>query len=291
MLRLMFQTVVSTVASVLVAMPPLLGSGPAVLPNAPDSTKLAVIGDNGTGDREQYEVAQQMVAARREFRYDLVLMVGDNFYGSQRPADLERKFAIPYKPLLDSGVKFYAALGNHDEPHTVNYPPLNMGGRRYYTLSVKDLRVFVLDTNSLDPAQLRWFEAELQAAREPWKIAVFHHPIYGNARRHGSSLDLRVILEPLLRRYGVSVALSGHDHVYERIKPQHGIHYFVTGSGGKLRKGDLAPSPITAAAFDRDQAFTLMEISGDLLSFETISRTGTVVDSGTIPRVRTGSGT
>ena len=60
----------------------------ATLPNRPDSVKFAVIGDNGTGGREQYQVGQQMADARREFPYDLVLMLGDNFYGSQRPADL-----------------------------------------------------------------------------------------------------------------------------------------------------------------------------------------------------------
>jgi predicted MPP superfamily phosphohydrolase len=291
MLRLLIKTLAAVAASVLIAAPPLAGIGSAELPNAPGSIKLAVIGDNGTGDREQYEVAQQMAAAHRRFAFALVLMLGDNFYGSQRPADLARKFDIPYKPLLDAGVKFHAALGNHDEPHTVNYPPLNMGGRRYYTLSASDVRVFVLDTNSLDPAQLRWLEAELQATREPWKIGVLHHPIYGNARRHGSALDLRVILEPLFRKYGVNVVFSGHDHVYERLKPQHGIHYFVSGAGGKLRKGDLAASPLTAAGFDRDQSFMLVEIDGDLLSFETIARTGAVVDSGTISRntVRTGT--
>jgi 3',5'-cyclic AMP phosphodiesterase CpdA len=254
------------------------------LPNRPNTLKFAVLGDNGSGDSGQYELAAQMVAVHRLFSFGFVVMVGDNFYGSQAPPDLTQKFDVPYKPLLESGVTFHAAIGNHDEPFTMNYPPLNMGGRRYYTYVRQHARFFVLDTNVLDAPQLRWFESVLQESREPWKIAYFHHPLYGNAKRHGSAVDIRVLLEPLLLKYGVTVVFSGHDHVYERLKPQKGVHYFVTGSGGKLRKGGLAWSETTAAGFDQDQAFVIAEVDADSLFFQAISRTGATVDSGTIPR-------
>jgi hypothetical protein len=254
------------------------------LPNRPDTLKFAVLGDNGSGDSGQYELARQMTAVHGLFTFGFVVMVGDNFYGSQTPPELARKFDIPYRPLLDAGVTFYAAIGNHDEPFTVNYPPLNMAGRRYYTYVRQQVRFFVLDTNILDAAQLGWFESALQQSPEPWKIAYFHHPLYGNAGRHGSAVDMRVLLEPLLVRYGVAVVFTGHDHVYERLKPQKGVHYFVTGSGGKLRKGDLVRSETTAAGFDQEQAFMIVEIDGDSLFFQTISRSGATVDSGTIPR-------
>jgi 3',5'-cyclic AMP phosphodiesterase CpdA len=261
------------------------------LPNKPDSVKFAVIGDNGTGGREQYEVGEQMAEARREFPYDLVLMLGDNFYGSQRPADLVKKFELPYKPLLDSGVRFQAAIGNHDEPASVDYPPLNMGGRRYYTFARRNVRFFVLDTNALDPPQLRWLETELKAAPETWKISYFHHPLYSNAARHGDAVDIRLLVEPLLLEYGVSVVFSGHDHAYERLKPQRGIHYFVCGAGGQLRKGDLKRSEDTAAGFDQDRSFMLVEISDDELFFQVVTRTGLTVDSGLIRRPMTRIGT
>ena len=85
---------------------------PPLLPNVTGSLKMVVIGDNGTGSREQSEVAEQMASFRQQFRYDLVLMVGDNFYGAQRPSDLAQKFARPYKPLLDAGV-IARAFGLH----------------------------------------------------------------------------------------------------------------------------------------------------------------------------------
>jgi 3',5'-cyclic AMP phosphodiesterase CpdA len=266
------------------------GEPKVVLPNRSESVKFAVLGDNGSGDQRQDDIAAQMTAVHRLFGYELVIMLGDNFYGSQSPAELVRKFDRPYRPLLDAGVSFHAAIGNHDDPSTINYPPLNMDGRRYYTYVRKQARFFVLDTNMLDAPQLRWFEAALRDAREPWKIAYFHHPIYGNAGRHGSAVDIRVLLEPLLVRYGIDVVFSGHDHVYERLKPQKGIHYFVAGSGGKLRRGDLKPSDTTAAGFDQEQAFMIVEIDRRELWFQTISRTGATVDAGTIVhRTRTGT--
>jgi hypothetical protein len=269
-----------------------LAAGPAApLPNAAGSLKFAVLGDNGSGDRGQYDVAAQMARSRQSFPYELVIMLGDNFYGSQGPADLLKKFDVPYKPLLDAGVVFRAAIGNHDDIDTINYPPLNMAGQRYYTFVAKQVRFFVLDTNRLDRPQLQWFERALADAQEAWKIAYFHHPLYGNAGRHGSNVDIRVLLEPLLVRYGITVAFAGHDHIYERLTPQKGVHYFVAGSGGKLRKGDLERSETTAAGFDQDQAFMLAEVEGDQLHFETISRTGATVDSGSIARVRSRIGT
>lgn len=267
----------------------VVGMGPLAaptltLPNRANTLKFAVLGDSGSGDAGQYGLATQMGAVHQLFAFAFVIMVGDNFYGSQTPSELAKKFDRPYQPLLDAGVTFHAAIGNHDEPFTVNYPPLNMGGRRYYTYVRQQVRFFVLDTNIMDGPQLRWFESELQQSTEPWKIAYFHHPLYGNAGRHGSAVDIRVLLEPLLVSFGVAVVFTGHDHVYERLKPQNGVHYFVTGSGGKLRTGDLVPSASTAAGFDREQAFVIVEIDGDALFFQTISRTGVTVDSGMIPR-------
>ena len=270
------------------ALAPAVAREHTALPNAADSLKFAVIGDNGTGKAPQYEVGAQMAALRSRFAFDLVLMLGDNMYGRQRPDDFVEKFERPYAPLLAAGVEFRAALGNHDSPSNRFYKGFGMNGARYYAFAEKDVRFVVLDTNLLDPEQIAWFERTLAAATERWKICYFHHPLYSNAGRHGSNVETRVVLEPLLVRYGVSVVFAGHDHAYERSVPQKGITHFVQGASGQLRKGDIEPNPGTAAFFDQDRSFTAVEIVGDQLVFQTISRTGQVVDSGTIAR-RTGT--
>ena len=254
------------------------------LPNRSGSLKFAAIGDNGTGDRPQYEVAQQMTRLHSEFPFDLVIMLGDNMYGSQRPADFTRKFEQPYAPLLSIGVKFQAALGNHDTPEQIFYKPYNMNGQRYYTYTRNNVRFFALDSTLMDRKQVAWIESALRDSREDWKICYFHHPLYSNAARHGSSVDLRILIEPIFVKYGVNVVFSGHDHVYERIQPQKGINYFVSGAAGQLRPGNMRRSSQTAASFDQDQSFMAVEISGTDMFFQAISRTGKTVDSGVIRR-------
>jgi len=181
-------------------------------------------------------------------------------------------------------VKFQASIGNHDRPEQVSYRLFNMNGQRYYSYTRGSVRFLALDSNLMDRKQVEWIESTLRDAREDWKICYFHHPLYSNADRHGSAVDLRVLLEPIFIKYGVNVVFSGHDHVYERLKPQKGIYYFVSGSGGQLRPGNMAPSDQTAASFDRDQSFMVVEVAGADMFFQTISRTGQTVDSGVIHR-------
>jgi len=259
------------------------------LPNQNGSFKFIVLGDFGTGDRVQYELGAQMVSLHNRFKFDTAVLVGDNLYGSERPQDFEKKFERPYKPLLDAGVKFYASLGNHDSREQRYYKLFNMDGKLYYTFNPKpDIRFFALESTYPVPEQIEWLEKELSSSSSKWKIVFFHHPLYSSGDRHGSDIRLRAVLEPLFLKYNVSLVLTGHDHFYERVNPQKGILYFVVGSGGKLRSGNIdRSSGITAKGFDTDLSFLACEIAGDELHFAAISRTGQVVDSGTWTRRQT----
>ena len=255
------------------------------LPNRAGSVKFAAIGDNGTGDPPQYEVGAQMARSHAAFRFDLVIMLGDNLYGRQRPSDFVDKFEKPYAALLAAGVKFQASLGNHDnEDMQLEYSHFNMSGQKYYSFVRGNVRFLALDTNLMSKEQLAWLDRTLAEAREDWKICFFHHPLYSNADRHGSSMNLRVPMEPIFIKHGVNVVFQGHDHVYERLHPQNGIVYFVSGAGGQLRRGNMSPTKETAAYFDQDRSFMLVEIAGSTMYFQAISRTGQVVDSGVIQR-------
>ena len=247
--------------------------------------RFAVIGDFGTGTPQQFELAQVMADRRRRDPYEFVLTVGDNIYGGWSAKAVVDRFEVPYKALLSAGVEFFATLGNHDSAEEQRYAPFHMGGRRYYTFSRGAVDFFALDSNYLDPPQLSWLRQALAGSTAAWKIAFFHHPLYSSGGRHGSSADLRTMLQPLFTQYGVQVVFSGHDHVYERVKPQRGVSYFVCGSSGQLRRGNLDKrSPLTAAGFDLDEVFMRVEIDGDRLAFEAISRAGVVIDSGEIRR-------
>jgi 3',5'-cyclic AMP phosphodiesterase CpdA len=260
------------------------------LPLKPDSVRFAVIGDMGTGEPPQYELAAKLIAYRQEFPFDFVITLGDNIYDGGTPSDYELKFERPYKLLLDAGVPFYAVIGNHDKPNQRFYKPFNMNGQQYYTYKKGNVRFFALDTNEMNPRQFAWLEEELQNAGSDWIICYYHHPLYTSGGYHDASKELRGLLEPLFVRYGVQVVFSGHNHVYERVKPQKGIVHFTEGSSGSLRKGNLKKTALTAVGYDQDRTFMLVEIAGDELHFQTISRTGKTVDSGVIRRLVSVSG-
>ena len=270
-----------------VVAPPAKAEPPVALPMREGSLKFAVLGDFGSGTGEQYALAATMARTHQTLPFTLVLLTGDNIYGSDRPQDMEHKFAKPYKPLLDAGVKFYASLGNHDDRNQRFYPLFNMDEKLYYSFKApqQDVRFFALESGYLDVQQIGWIEREMAGSSEKWKIPYFHHPLYSSGERHGSQLDIRRILEPMFVKNEVSVVFAGHDHFYERTSPQNGIVHFVVGSGGQLRRGNIdRRSPFLASGFDTDQAFLAAEIDGDELFFNVISRTGQVVDSGVIRR-------
>jgi len=143
------------------------------------------------------------------------------------------------------------------------------------------VRFFVLDSNYMDPEQVAWLKNELAISTSDWKIAYFHHPLYTTAHR-GPEVELRRVLEPIFVEHHLDVVFSGHEHVYERLNPQKGVSYFTSGAAAKLRSGDTRKSALTAATFDTDRSFMLIEVAGNELHYECVSRAGKIVDRGVI---------
>jgi hypothetical protein len=262
------------------------------VPSRPDSIKFAVIGDSGRGSRPQYEVAEQMAAYRKRFAFTFVLMNGDNIYeGPASRDDYQTKFERPYKPLLDSGVTFHAVLGNHDDPAEREYPLFNMGGERFYTFKpdsgllstlTTDVRFFALDSTSLDQEQRAWIDRQLASSKSRWKICFLHHPLYTSGRYGLNARWMRWQLEPIFVHHGVNVVFAGHEHIYQRTAPQRGIVHFVSGGAGSLRRGDARRAQFVARSLDTDFHFMLVEIIGDTLYFQAITRRGITADAGVV---------
>ncbi len=259
------------------------------LPVKDGSVRFMVIGDTGSGAKEQLQLADVILRYKEAFPFEFALMLGDNLYGGETAKDYQKKFEDVYKQLLDSKVKFYAALGNHDESNQRFYDHFNMNGEEYYNFKKGNASFYALNSNYMDKKQIKWFEDQLSRDEAPWKICFFHHPPYSSGRKHGSDTQVREVVEPIFLKYGVDVVFTGHEHFYERIKPQKGIHYFISGAGGKLRPGDVKASNITAKSFDKDLHFMLIEIVDDQMHFQVISRAGATIDSGVLTG-RSGNG-
>ena len=162
-----------------------------------------------------------------------------------------------------------------------------MNGERFYTFKPPNssVRFFALDSNYMDDKQLKWLDDQLAASGSDWKICFFHHPPYSSGEAHGSDTTLRNQVEPIFVKYGVNVVFTGHEHFYERIKPQKGIAYFITGSSAKLREGNITPTEFEAAGFDTGYTFMLVEIAGDDMYYQALTDEGKTIDSGSIHRV------
>jgi predicted phosphodiesterase len=284
---------VSVTAVLMLALVLSAAAADILLPQKEGSIRFLVIGDSGTGGGAQKQVADRIAEVHKVFPFEFALMLGDNLYGGESAGDFRRKFEEPYKPLLDANVKFFASLGNHDDPAQRFYKNFNMNGERYYSFKAPKpgigsrggARFFALDSNYMPQEQLDWLKKELSASGSDWKVAFFHHPLYSSGEKHGSNTALREQIEPLFVEHGVDVVFTGHEHFYERIKPQQGITYFVSGSAAKLRRGNIADNTgMTAKGFDQGYTFMIVEIAGDEMHFQTIDSEGKTIDSGIIKR-------
>lgn len=250
--------------------------------------RFASIGDVGTGDDRQYAVARAMQQRWQAEPFATVLMAGDNIYDNGEIEKISEVFERPYESLLQTGVKFYAALGNHDVrtrrgDDQVRYEGYNMGGR-YYTFRQESVQFFALDTNQDRTfsshretpwmAQLGWLERELRRSPALWKVVYGHHPIYASGR-HGSNRSLAGDLAPLFERYGVQLYINGHDHHYERTQPLEGTTYITSGNGAKLR-------PVRGARWTAHAAsklgFTVFAVYPDKITVKAVDTGNAVYD-------------
>jgi predicted MPP superfamily phosphohydrolase len=256
------------------------------------AVRFAVVGDWGTGERDQFNTAARMLAIHERDPLDFILTTGDNIYPNGSSKHFVKKFEEPFAGLIKQRVPFYTVLGNHDvesgRQSQCRYPLFNMGGESFYSIRRGNglIDFFMLDSTDLSTTQVTWLETNLRSSRAQWKVAVMHHPIYSSGKKHGSEEQLRSRLEPLFTSYGVKTVFAGHDHVYERTVPQKGIQYFVTGAGGKVRRGDIdMSSPNRAASYDADNSFMVIDVNDNTLEFSSISEHGDVVDTGVIKQI------
>lgn len=273
-----------------------------------DRYHFFVLGDWGRrGKQHQQEVADQLIIQSKKLNAQFLVAVGDNFYddGVQSITDSHwaESYTNVYKQLVTT-TDWYVALGNHDyrgKPeaqlayHTVN-PRWNLPSR-YYSKVVTtadgqkvlllfiDSNPFVKDYYKKDnmpeiktqdtTAQRIWIEKTLADSKEPWKFVIGHHPVYSSSPKHGNTVELVEMLQPILEKYHVQAYIAGHDHDLQHNQPAGSkVDYFISGAASEIRDADTYEKTKFSASVP---GFVDMSIKGDSLLVNFIDKDGKVI--------------
>jgi hypothetical protein len=251
---------------------------------AADSTepvRFLAFGDSGGGGSDQFALADQMMTVP----YDLMIHTGDVAYDDGTIDQYEDNVFGVYGDILRN-IPFFPSAGNHDYKTMQGAPfreVFNLpGGEKWYSFDYGRVHFVALDTESDYATQAAWLDKDLAANQLPWKVVYMHRPPYSSGE-HGSDTALRKKLAPVFERHGVQLVLAGHDHNYERMKPQGGVAYVVTGGGGI---GTRPVGKSTFTAFSEDVIhFVYVEVGVDDMILHAIDATGREFDSVVVPRV------
>ena len=195
---------------------------------------------------------------------------------------------MPYKPLLDAGVKFYASLGNHDAREQRYYKLFNMDGKLYYSFKAPKQRRAVLRAREHlpRPDQIAWLEKELQELERGLEDRLLPPSalLVGRTARldTAAARRARAAVREVQRQRRASPATITSTSASSR---RRGSSTSSTGRAGSCGRATSTGAPGSPrAGFDSDQAFMVAEIDGDEMYFNAIVATGQVVDSGVITR-------
>jgi 3',5'-cyclic AMP phosphodiesterase CpdA len=211
------------------------------------SVGLLALGDFGVGGSRQLSLGTAMRRFEARSDANALVTLGDNDY-TESPEAFHATWGESFGWLRPAGVVVVGTLGNHDvrvERGRYQFAALSMPGP-YYRRRFGDVELFALDSNNVNAAQTSWLRRALSSSTAAWKVAVFHHPAFTCGAYH-SHHAVRMRWVPLFERYGVQLALSGHDHNYQRFVPRRGVTYVVHGGGA----GAFYPITVCRSGYPR----------------------------------------
>jgi len=101
--------------------------------------------------------------------------------------------------------------------------------------------------------QGKWLLGQLADAQKRagfrFSVVYMHRPPYSSGE-HGSDIGLRTKLAPVLEKHHVQLVLAGHDHDYERMVPQGGTEFLVTGGGGIYHRTVEYTQPVVQSVWN-----------------------------------------
>ncbi len=265
--------------------------------------RAVVLGDSGFGDSVTYQLAAEMAA----YNPDIVIQTGDAVYRMYEEDDPYHSYALkwflPLKPLLKTA-PIYPVVGNHDiEPEarvdgvpfyysvfpvlaTADSPVGPGGGRQWYAVERGDIQILLLDTQTFfgeagRAEQDAWLAARLADTRFAHTLVAHHVPPFSSGEHPNDGLPLQQSWIPQYESSNVRVAMTGHEHNYERLE-QNGVTYLISG-GGSATLYSLSAQQPQSVVFARRSHFVLLDVWPDHISYEALALGGELLDEGSVP--------
>jgi len=174
--------------------------------------------------------------AMAKFNPSFVLFTGDFVQQGSSQWEWDNWFAAVQEYWVDNDnltIPIIPCMGNHelsgDPGGVAYYGQFSLpGNEQWYSFDWgPDLHIISLSNyGGVTGEQLDWLKSDL-AEHESclWKVVIFHEPAFSSGEEHGSSASVQRYWVPIFDSYHVDLAISGHDHDYERSYP---INYTIS---------------------------------------------------------------
>jgi len=243
-------------------------TSPTIGSEAP--ARIWVVGDSGTGGRDQKQVYEAMLEYVDDTKkpLDMYLHVGDMAYSDGANYEFDRGFFNVYGDTLKN-VTVWPSMGNHEGktsrgttatgpyydayvvPTKGEAGGVPSGTEAYYSFNYGRIHFVCLDSHDLDRKSTgpmaTWLREDLNQADADWLIAFWHHPPYTkgshDSDKEGQLIEMRQEIMPIMEEGGVDIVLTGHSHIYERSMLVDGAYATPTVAEGViLDDGDGNPA-------------------------------------------------
>ena len=282
------------------------------VPQESKVTKFLYLGDvQFQESMEEYEEWGQMV--RRAYRehpdLDFAVIGGDLV---NSPGELAQWEAFLDECDVFAKLPLVTVAGNHEGVHS-NYTyqklfalpddePGGLSGEEFYAFDFGNVRFLMLDSSFLTEERKAsmgdgewqaeeerveaWIRSRTGSCEKPWLAAVIHHPVYGMHDEDTVSPQIRRLWAPLLETGGVRIVFSGHQHLYQRTRPIHGVVYLMGNSGQRESRffhGNNLPE-YTQQIYDRGANYQIVEAGARRLKMTSYNEKGLVIDETVLGR-------
>jgi hypothetical protein len=222
---------------------------PPLIPPPTPQVVLAGAGDIADCANNGGAPAEATAKLLDKMNPDAVFTAGDNAYFNATAQDFNNCYGPRWGRHRP---RTFPSPGNHEYQASVAPYFDYFGGRAgprgagFYSYTLGNWHIISLNSEvgfGAGQEQFMWLRADLEANKlsqtARCTLAYWHHPLFTSGPSAGSGARMRETWH-LLYEYGVDVAVTGHDHLYERFGPQDatgrpdafGIREYVVGTGG-----------------------------------------------------------